>query len=264
MMQNGEARPLLGDVASIQMGTAPGEVERYNMQRVVSLTANVHGRPLGSVAPEITGGGARVGQPPRGTTVNIRGQIPPLEETIQGLRTGLLLSIAVILLLLIANFQSVRLALAVVSTVPAAVCGVVIALLITGDYAQHSVVHRRDYGRGHRCGERHPFGDFRREEPARFPCGKIGGDEGASGRLRAVLMTAIAMTAGMIPIALGLGEGGRQTAPLGRAVIGGLVFATVATLTVLPLIYAMLQRRAGMGVASLIPAGDSTSVEENT
>ena len=77
-------------------------------------------------------------------------------------------------------------------------------------------------------------------------------------------MTAAAMIAGMMPMALGLGEGGAQTAPLGRAVIGGLLFATFATLTVLPRIYAILQRRAGMGVASLIPAGDSNSVEENT
>ena len=113
-MQNGAAQPLLGDVAELKYGTTFGEVERYNMQRVVSLTANIHGKPLGMIARRVAAGvEARRATPPRGVTVAVRGQIPPLEETISGLRIGLLLAIAVIFLLLAANFQSLRLALAV-------------------------------------------------------------------------------------------------------------------------------------------------------
>src|SRR5437899_3150240 len=97
----------------------PGMIERYNGQRVVSLTANIHGLTLGEAARQLDAAIARAGAPPKGVTVRYRGQIPPLEQTITGLRTGLLLAIAAIFLLLAANFQSVRLALAIVLTIPA-------------------------------------------------------------------------------------------------------------------------------------------------
>src|SRR2546425_7167022 len=102
------------------------------MQRVVSFTANVHGKPLGQVVADIRQAIARAGAPPRGVTVYNRGQVPAFEETLSGLRSGLLLSILVIFLLLAANFQSFRLAFAVVSAVPAVICGVLLMLLITG------------------------------------------------------------------------------------------------------------------------------------
>ncbi len=126
VMMNGEPRPLLGDVAKVKNGITPGLVERYNMQRVVSLTANLQGKPLGDVATEIAAAIKRVGEPPRGVTVAVRGQIPALEQTTSGLRVGLLLSIVVIFLLLAANFQSFRMAIAVISTVPAVLLGVVV------------------------------------------------------------------------------------------------------------------------------------------
>src|SRR5881628_1777628 len=122
-------RPLLGDIAIVDYGTTPGEVDRYNMQRVVSFTANIHGKPLGQVVTEIRQAIARAGAPPRGISINNRGQVPAFEETLAGLRTGLLLSILVIFLLLAANFQSLRLALAVVSGVPAVIVGVILILL---------------------------------------------------------------------------------------------------------------------------------------
>jgi hypothetical protein len=115
---------LLRDVADVRFGTTMGEVDRYNMQRVVSLTANLHGEYLGDGAKQIQLALRRVGNPPRGITVAVRGQIPPLEETISGLRIGLLLSILVIFLLLTFNFQSLRLALTILLTVPAVLCGV--------------------------------------------------------------------------------------------------------------------------------------------
>jgi multidrug efflux pump subunit AcrB len=132
VMQGSAPRPLLGDVAKVAYGTTMGEVDRYNMQRMVSLTANVHGRALGDAAREVRRAIARAGTPPAGVTVNVRGQVPPLEETVGGLRLGLLLSIAVIFLLLAANFQSFRLALAIVLTIPAVLSGVLLMLLVTG------------------------------------------------------------------------------------------------------------------------------------
>src|SRR5262249_38525388 len=124
--------PLVSDVATVGYGSVPGEVDRYNMQRVVSFTANVHGKPLGARVADIRQAIARAGAPPRGVTVNNRGQVPAFEDTTAGLRTGLLLAIVVIFLLLAANFQSFGLALAVVAAVPAVICGVLLMLLLTG------------------------------------------------------------------------------------------------------------------------------------
>src|SRR5260370_28171908 len=128
----GTGRPLVSDVATVDYGTTPGEVDRYNMQRVVSFTANIHGKPLGQVVLDIRQAIARAGAPPRGISINNRGQVPAFEETLSGLRTGLLLSIVVMFLLLAANFQSFRLAFTVISRVPAVICGVLFILLLTG------------------------------------------------------------------------------------------------------------------------------------
>src|SRR5204863_908507 len=111
---------------TVDYGTTPGEVDRYNMQRVVSFTANIHGEPHGRAVAAIRQAIVRAGAPPRGISVNNRGQVPAFDETLAGLRTGLLLSILVIFLLLSANFQSFRLAFAVISTVPAVICGVLL------------------------------------------------------------------------------------------------------------------------------------------
>ena len=123
---------LLRDVAQVSPGTMPGEFDRYNMKRSVSLTANIAGEDLGRVAGQVERAIDRAGQPPKGATVDVRGQIAPMEEILRGLGIGLGMAIVVILLLLTANFQSVRLALVVVSTTPAVVAGVVLMLWLTG------------------------------------------------------------------------------------------------------------------------------------
>lgn len=262
VMENGESRPALGDLATIRQGTTMGEIDRYNMQRMVSLTANLHGVPLGEVAPLVREAVRRAGEPPRGATVNVRGQIPPLEETLNGLSTGLKAAIAAVFLLLAANFQSVRLALAVLSTVPAVLCGVVLALrltettvnvqsymgaiMATGIAVANAILLVTFAERSRRAGE----------DPV------AAASHGAVERLRAILMTAFAMIAGMVPVAIGLGEGGEQTAPLGRAVIGGLVVAALATLTVLPAVYAILMRGAGRQAASLDPNDPESKYHE--
>ena len=160
-----------------------------------------------------------------------------------------------IFLLLAANFQSLRLALAVVLTVPAVLCGVAGILLATGTTLNIQSFMGAIMAIGIAVANSILLVSF--AEAARRELSLTAVEaarEGALGRLRAVLMTAAAMTMGMVPMAIGLGESGEQSAPLGRAVIGGLVLATFATLTVLPAIYAVLQRRASLKSPSLNPA----------
>ena len=132
VMRSGRSEPRLTDIASLQPGTMPGLIERYNGQRIVSLTANVHGRTLGEAAKDLNVAVAAAGTPPRGVSVTFRGQIPPLQQTISGLQTGLVLTVVVIFLLLAATFQSVRLAVAIILTIPAVLCGVLLMLRLTG------------------------------------------------------------------------------------------------------------------------------------
>jgi multidrug efflux pump subunit AcrB len=253
LARNGGTPVELADVAELKMANSMGLVERYNMQRVVSITANIHGRTLGEIAGELRQALQRVGDPPRGVAVGVRGQIPPLEETLSGLRIGLLLSIGVIFLLLAANFQSFRLALAVIAVIPAVLCGVLLILLLTGTTLNVQSFMGAIMAIGISVANSIlllTFAEMSRAEGAEPGRAAV---EAGRGRLRAILMTATAMIAGMVPIALGLGQGSEQTAPLGRAVIGGLAAATFATLTILPAFYAVLQRRATAHSASLHP-----------
>jgi multidrug efflux pump subunit AcrB len=253
----GAGRPLVSDVATVDYGTTPGEVDRYNMQRVVSFTANVHGRPLGQVVTDIRQAIARAGAAPRGITVNNRGQVPAFEETLTGLRSGLLLSILVIFLLLAANFQSFRLAFAVISAVPAVICGVLLMLLITRTTLNVQSFMGAIMAIGISVANAIllvTFAENARRDGASVHDAAV---EGGHGRLRAILMTATAMIAGMIPLAVGTGERA-QTAPLGRAVIGGLFLATVATLVVLPAMYTLVQARVRTLSPTLDP-NDPTS-----
>jgi len=260
----GPSRPLLSDVAKVDYGTTMGEVDRYNMQRVVSLTANLHGIPLGKAAQDIREALKRAGNPPRGVNVVIRGQIPALEDTLGGLRVGLLLSIVVIFLLLAAYFQSFRLAIAVILTTPAVVCGVLLMLLVTGTTMNVQSFMGAIMAIGIAVANSIllvTFAEMSRKEGSSVLEAAL---EGGRGRLRAILMTAAAMIAGMVPIALGIGESARQTAPLGRAVIGGLILSTLATLIILPSVYAILQTKGGEASPSLDPTDPSSPFYETT
>jgi len=258
IMQNGRADTELTNIADLKLGTMPGLIERNNGQRVVSLTANISGVTLGEAARELKAAVARAGAPPRAVSVGFRGQIPPLDQTISGLRTGLLLAILVIFLLLAANFQSIRLALAIVLTVPAVLCGVLLMLRLSGTTLNVQSFMGAIMAIGIAVANSILLVSFaeryRREGRPLFEAVI----EGAGGRLRAILMTAAAMIFGMIPMSAGLGEGGAQAAPLGRAVIGGLLVSTFATLTILPSIYAILQGRASLTSPSLNPTDPSS------
>lgn len=264
VMNNGAPRPLLGDVAEVKPGTTFGQVERYNMQRVVSYTADVVGVPLGTIAPRIRAAIAKAGEPPRGVTVALRGQIPPLEETLAGLQRGLLLSIAVVFLLLAANFQSFRLALAALLAVPGALAGVVLALWFTGTTINVQSYLGAIMATGIAVANSILMVTFMELARRGGATVEDAAADGARGRLRAVVMTAAAMIAGMIPLALALGEGTSQSAPLGKAVIGGLLFATIATLTVLPAAYALLQPRQAALSPSLDPDDPASRHYETT
>ena len=256
-------RPLVSDVATVDYGTVPGEVDRYNMQRVVSFTANIHGKPLGAVVADIRHAIARAGAPPRGVTVNNRGQVPAFEETTSGLRSGLLLAIVVIFLLLAANFQSFRLAFAVVSAVPAVICGVLLMLLLTGTTLNVQSFMGAIMAIGISVANAIllvTFAENARRDGASVPDAAV---EGGQGRLRAILMTASAMIAGMIPLAVGTGERA-EIAPLGRAVIGGLFMATIATLVVLPSFYTLVQARARTRSPTLHPDDPASKYYEPT
>jgi multidrug efflux pump subunit AcrB len=244
---------LLRSVASLTPGTAVGQYERYNMARVVSVTANIHGADLGSVARDIARVLTEVGAPPPRTSVALRGQVPPLEELLNGFRGGLVIAVAVIFLMLAANFQSLRLSFIVVSTIPAALAGTLLALKLTGTTLNIQSAMGAIMAVGVAVANAILLVTF--AEHTRLD----GGDalaaavDGARSRVRPILMTSCAMIAGMIPMALGLGEGGAQTAPLGRAVIGGLLGATLATLFVLPAVFALLRHRASTHSRSLDP-----------
>jgi multidrug efflux pump subunit AcrB len=247
---------LLRNIAKVSDGTAPQTYERYNLARVVSLTANIHGADLGAVAKAIHAALREVGAPPPKTSVAVRGQIPPMEEMFAGLRNGLALAVVVIFLLLAANFQSVRLSLAVVSTVPAVLVGVVFALLLTRTTLNIQSFMGAIMAVGVAVANAIllvTFAERARVAKAGNPSATDAARTGATSRLRPILMTSFAMMAGMLPMALGLGDGGEQTAPLGRAVIGGLAAATLATLFILPAVFAVVMSGKHTRSASLDP-----------
>jgi multidrug efflux pump subunit AcrB len=224
----------------------------------VSLTANIHELTLGEAGQKLNQALRAAGNPPKGVSVNLRGEIPPLEQTLSGLRIGLLLAVVVILLLLTANFQSLRLALSIVLTIPAVLCGVLVMLLATGTTLNVQSFMGAIMAIGIAVANSIllvSFAErFRHEGRPVLEAAR----EGAGSRLRAILMTAFAMILGMAPMAIGFGEGGAQLAPLGRAVIGGLIVSTITTLLVLPSLYAILQRGAATTSPSLNPL-DPTS-----
>lgn len=245
VMAGGGARPLLGDIATVTEGRTMGLVERYNMQRVISLTANVEGAALSEAAAAIRRAVARAGAAPRGVTVKLRGEIPALDEAETNLKYGLAAALAAIFLLLSGYFESFRIGLCVLLTAPAVLVGAELGLVATGTTVNIQSFLGMIMATGIAVANSILLCSFAERARSGGAGAMEAARQAASGRLRAILMTASAMVAGMVPMALGLGEGGAQTAPLGRAVIGGLIFATTATLAVLPAVYALVMPDAG-------------------
>jgi multidrug efflux pump subunit AcrB len=232
---------LLRNLANIKQATAVGQYERYNMVRVVSITANYHGSDLGTVLSKVRAAMAAAGAPPAKTTVDLRGQSATLDALTSGFSQGLGIAVAVLFFLLAANFQSWRLAFAVCSTIPAVLVGIVATLFLTGTTLNIQSAIGSIMAVGVAVANAILLVTFAERERKQADGDALAGAiSGASSRLRPILMTSLAMIAGMLPMALGLGEGGDQMAPLGRAVVGGLTAATLATLFILPSFFALL------------------------
>jgi multidrug efflux pump subunit AcrB len=245
---------LIRDVARVMRGEMPGEVDRYNMRRYLSLTANIEGEDLGRVIDRLDASIARAGRPPRGVEVDLRGQVRPMKEMFQALGIGLSVAVLVILIMLTAYFQAPRLAVTAVASVPAALCGVVLALWTTKTTLNIESFMGAIMAVGVAVSNAImlvSFGDRHRREEG-MPADRAA-LTAAKGRLRPIIMTGCAMIAGMIPMSLALEEGSEQNAPLGRAVIGGMALATFATLLVLPAVFTLLLGRASDQSPSLDP-----------
>ncbi len=251
---NKAGAPLMRDVAQIAYGTMPGEYDRYNQQRMITIIANTAGTDLGRAANEVNEAIKRAGDPPRGVTVSLRGQVPPMQQTLTGLGIGLALAIVAILLLLVGYFQSVRIALIALSAMPAVLAGVTIALWLTRTTLNVQSFMGGIMAIGVSSANAILLVSFAEQSRKSGLTALDAALSGASSRLRPILMTTSAMIAGMIPLALALGEGGEQSAPLGRAVIGGLLASTVSVLFVLPLVFAIVQRRVKVKPVSLYHA----------
>lgn len=248
-----DSQILIQDIATLERGTMPGQYDRYNMKRQVTLTANIVGSDLGSVASAVEQAIRQTGSPPPGSSVELRGQIPPMKDIQSGLAIGLLAAMLAVFLLLTANFQSIRLSLVTLSTIPAVVTGVVMMLYWTRTTVNIQSFIGAIMAIGVAMANAILLVTF--AEKQRFKMGDVkrAAIAGAGSRLRAILMTSLAMIAGMLPMALALGESGQQNAPLGRAVVGGLIAASLATLLCLPLCFAILQARADRNSASMDP-----------
>lgn len=243
----------LRDLATVSQDTRPGEYDRYNSVRTVSIGANIYGEALGRAAAQVQRAIRKAGAPPTRVSVAVRGQVVPMQQLYAGLQRGLLIATGVIVLLLAANYQSFLLALSVLLTVPAVVAGVVIALWLTRTTINIQSLMGTIMAIGVAVANAILLVTFAERNRLEGSDAADAAIRGANSRLRPILMTSVAMIAGMVPMSLGLGGGGEQTAPLGRAVIGGLAGATIATLLVLPAIFATVQQARSRKSASLDP-----------
>ncbi len=248
-----EGQILIRDVADIERGTMPGQYDRYNMKRQLTLTANIATDDLGRVASRVQKAILNAGTPPTGSTVELRGQIPPMREMQSGLTIGLLLAMIAVFLMLTANFQSLRLALISISSIPAVVAGILVMLYLTNSTLNIQSFIGAIMAVGVAMANAILLVSFTETQRLNQQDLRTAVVSGASSRLRAVLMTSLAMIAGMLPMAFAIGEAGQQNAPLGRAVLGGLIGATFATLFVLPSIFALLQSKTQNRSASMDP-----------
>ena len=237
---NPDTNLMVRDVATVQTGTAPGEIDRSAMQRYLSIMANVEGEDLGRATARIRQAIADAGEPPRGVRVSVRGQVAPMTEMFQSLTVGLALSVVVILVLLTGYFQSFRLGLISIGAVPGVVCGVAIILLMTGTTLNIESFMGSIMCIGVSVSNSVLLSTFMDDHWRAGASVRQAAVEGARDRLRPILMTAIAMLLGTVPMALALEEGSEMTAPLGRAVIGGLVVSTFATLLIVPAMFALV------------------------
>lgn len=249
----GQSRPVLGDVATFSNSEMPGEFDRAGTRRFVTVSANITGKDLGAATKAVQSAISEMGEPPRGLKIELKGSSSLLVDTLSSLQNGLMLAIVVIFLLLAANYQSFKLSFAVLVTVPAVIAGALIMLLLTGATLNLQSYMGMIMSTGVSVANAILIVTNAEKLRLEYRDAYKAAIVSAGIRLRPILMTSLAMIAGMVPMASGLGESGDQTAPLGRAVIGGLIASTLAALLILPLVYAAIQRNASYNDPSLMP-----------
>lgn len=256
--KSGQNTVYLRDIADWKSTTSVGEFDRINQQRFITLTANIHHKDLGTAVSDINKAIKQLGDLPQGVKVYLRGQSEVLNETTNGLSTGLILAIVVIALMLTAYFQSFRLSLAVLSVLPGVLAGSMLLLWITGNTLNIQSFMGCIMAVG--VAVANSILIVVSAESIRVKQGNaaLAAVQGVQNRFRPVIMTSFAMIAGMIPMSLGLGESGRQTAPLAIAVIGGLLFSTFISLWLVPLVYGLLGGNKTSMNASLDPDDENS------
>jgi CzcA family heavy metal efflux pump len=242
---------LLGNLVQTESDREQAIVSRYNITPVIDLYVSVSGRDLGSVAAEVEKAIAEL-QPrlAKGSSIHMRGQVETMKSSFVGLGLGLACAIVLVYLLIVVNFQSWVDPFIIITALPAALAGIAWMLFLTGTTLSVPAMTGAIMTMGVATANSILMVSFARKRLAEGEPPLSAALEAGATRLRPVLMTALAMILGMLPMALGLGDGGEQNAPLGRAAIGGLLFATLSTLIFVPLVFAevhqRLQRRAAM------------------
>jgi CzcA family heavy metal efflux pump len=239
-----ETPQLLTNLSSVTRRNTLGVITHYNVQPVFDIFANVAGRDLGGVAQDVDRVIATARTTlPRGTTIVVRGQVESMRSSFFGLETGLVFAILLVYLLMVVNFQSWTDPLIIIMALPGALAGIVWALYLTQTTFSVPSLMGAIMAMGVATANSVLMVTFANDQRAIGRSAVEAALEAGHERIRPVLMTALAMIIGMLPMALGLGEGGEQNAPLGRAVIGGLVVATFATLFFVPVVYASLRHQ---------------------
>jgi len=248
----GQSTPVLGDIASFKVNYVPGEYDRTGPRRFLTVSANIYKKDLGTATAAVQQVIKSVGAPPKGLIAEVKGMSSLLTETLDSLQNGLMFAILVIFLLLAANYQSFKLSLTVLSTVPAVILGSLTALLLTGSTLNLQSYMGMIMSTGVSVANAILIVTNAETLRLDYQDSTRAAITSASIRLRPILMTSLAMMAGMIPMASGMGEAGEQTAPLGRAVIGGLFASTLAALFILPQVFAWVQQKTTYDSPSLM------------
>jgi len=243
---SGAPTAVLGGIASVTRGSANAVVSQYDIQPMVQIFATTQGRDLGAVAADIQKViDANAKDKPKGATVALLGQVRTMNHAYSGLLFGLAGAIVLIYLLIVVNFQSWSDPFVIITALPAALAGIVWILFATHTTLSVPALTGAIMCMGVATANSVLVISFAREKLNELGDATAAALEAGFVRLRPVLMTALAMIIGMTPMALGLGEGGEQNAPLGRAVIGGLTFATIATLFFVPVVFSIVHRNYG-------------------
>jgi multidrug efflux pump subunit AcrB len=236
--------PILGGIADIKRGTSNAVVSQYDIQSLVQIYATPQGRDLGAVAADVRKViDDTTSEVPKGSSVVLLGQVQTMNSAFSGLLFGLLAAVVLIYLLIVVNFQSWSDPFVIITALPAALAGIVWMLFATRTTLSVPALTGAIMCMGVATANSVLVISFARERYAELGDPVAAALEAGFVRLRPVLMTALAMIIGMAPMALGLGDGGEQNAPLGRAVIGGLSFATIATLMFVPVVFSMVHKK---------------------